>query len=174
MLLRPAEPADALAVARAHVRSWQVAYRTLIPDDYLDRLRPEDRAKKYTFGSPDPLQPWTIVAVEAGLIRGFAATAPTCEPERPGYGELSALYVDPDQWGRGIGALLVSAARARLFDLGFRNALLWVLAGNLRAERFYRIDRWEPDGLRRAGAVWGVTVDEIRYQRALAPPPCSS
>ena len=26
-----------------HVRSWQVAYRGLFPDDYLDGLRAEDR-----------------------------------------------------------------------------------------------------------------------------------
>ena len=45
MLLRPAEPVDAIAVAHVHVRSWQVAYRTLMPDDYLDQLRPEDRCR---------------------------------------------------------------------------------------------------------------------------------
>src|SRR5215471_6386244 len=75
MLLRPAEPADALAVARVHVRSWQTAYRNLLPNDYLDQLRPEERAEKYTFGSTDPLHPYTIVATEAGVIHGFATTA---------------------------------------------------------------------------------------------------
>ena len=167
MLLRPAEPNDAIAVARVHVRSWQAAYRTLQPDDYLDQLRPEDRAQKYNFSSLDPLQPQTIVAAEAGVIHGFATTAPAREPEMPGLGELCALYVDPDHWSRGIGVALVAAARSRLFDLGFRHAVLWVLVGNVRAERFYRIDRWSPDGQRRTESVWGVTVDEIRYQRTL-------
>jgi hypothetical protein len=46
MLLRPAEPADAMAVARVHVRSWQAAYSTLLPAEYLDQLRPEDRAQR--------------------------------------------------------------------------------------------------------------------------------
>jgi GNAT superfamily N-acetyltransferase len=114
MLLRPAEPNDAIAVARVHVRSWQAAYRTLMPDDYLDQLRPEDRAQRYAFDSPDPLQPWTIVAAEAGMIHGFATTAPACDPDLLGQGELCALYVDPDQWGRGLGVALVSAARTRL------------------------------------------------------------
>jgi GNAT superfamily N-acetyltransferase len=82
-------------------------------------------------------------------------------------GELCALYVDPDCWGRGVGAALVSAARARLFDRGFRFAILWVMVGNARAERFYRIDRWAPDGLRRTDSVWGVPVDEVRYGRIL-------
>ena len=167
MLLRPAEPDDAIAVARVHVRSWQAAYRTLLPDDYLDQLRLEDRAQKYNFSSLDPLQPQTIVAAEAGVIHGFATTAPAREPDMPGCGELCALYVDPDQWSRGIGVALVAAARSRLFDLGFRHAVLWVLVGNVRADRFYRIDRWAPDGRRRTESVWGVTVDEIRYQRTL-------
>jgi GNAT superfamily N-acetyltransferase len=159
-----------MAVARVHVRSWQAAYRTLLPDDYLDQLRPEDRAQKYNFSSLDPLQPQTIVAAEAGAIHGFATTAPAREPDMPGCGELCALYVDPDQWSRGIGVALVAAARSRLFDLGFRHAVLWVLVGNVRAERFYRIDRWAPDGRRRTESVWGVTVDEIRYQRTFEPP----
>jgi GNAT superfamily N-acetyltransferase len=112
MLLRPAEPDDAIAVARVHVRSWQTAYRTLLPDDYLDQLRPEDRAQKYDFASLDPRKPRTIVATEEGLIHGFATTAPSREADLPDHGELCALYVDPDQWGRGIGMALVSAARA--------------------------------------------------------------
>jgi len=49
MLLLPAEPDDAIAVARVHVGSWQAAYRTLFPDDYLDQRRPEDRAQTCDF-----------------------------------------------------------------------------------------------------------------------------
>ncbi len=167
MLLRPAEPDDAIAVARVHVRSWQVAYRTLLPDDYLDQLRPEDRAHKYDFATLDPLKPRTVVATEAGVIHGFATTAPAREPDLPDHGELCALYVAPEQWSRGIGVELVSAARANLVALGFHNAVLWVMAGNARAERFYRIDQWSPDGRRRTDVVWGVTVNEVSYRRGL-------
>lgn len=167
MLLRLAEPEDAIAVARVHVRSWQAAYRTLLPDDYLDQLRPEDRAQKYDFANLDPLKPQTIVAVEEGLIQGFATTAPSRDSNLAGHGELYALYVDPEQWGRGIGVALVSAARARLFNLGFRNAVLWVLVGNVRAERFYQNDKWAADGQRRTDTVWGLMVDEVRYQREI-------
>lgn len=167
MLIRTAEPPDAIAVARVHVRSWQVAYRGLMPDDYLDQLRPQERAEKYTFGSLDPEQPATIVAVEDGIIRGFATTAPARDSDVAGYGELFALYVDPDWWGHGIGAALVSAARNRLFDLGFRHAILWVLKGNSRAERFYTVDKWQPDGLVRTQSVWNIVLEESRYRRIL-------
>ena len=159
-----------MAVARVHVRSWQTAYRTLLPDDYLDQLRAEDRAEKYDFASLDPLKPRTIVAVKGELIYGFATIAPSRDADLSHHGELYALYVDPEQWGRGIGIALVSAARAHLFSAGFRNAVLWVLAGNVRAEHFYQIDGWAHDGLRRTDSVWGITVDEVRYQRRLEAP----
>ena len=167
MLLRPAEPDDAMAVARVHVRSWQAAYRTLLPDDYLDQLRPEDRAQRYDFASTDPQKPGTIVAVDRESIQGFATTMPARDPDLTGYGELCALYVDPASWGQGIGVALVSAARAHLLDSGFRSAALWVLDGNVRAERFYRIDGWTPDGQHRTDIMWGVTVNELRYLRSL-------
>jgi GNAT superfamily N-acetyltransferase len=173
MLLRPAQPEDALAVARVHVRSWQAAYRNIVPDDYLDQLRPEDRAARYDFASHDPLKPHTIVAVEDGLIpaiHGFATTMPVSDSDMPDYGELCALYVDPQHWSKGLGVALVSAARAHLFERGFRKAILWVLTGNVRAERFYQNDGWSADGVRRKATVWGITVDEIRYARELEAP----
>jgi GNAT superfamily N-acetyltransferase len=159
-----------MAVARVHVRSWQAAYRGLLPDDYLEQLHPEDRARAYDFASLDPLKPRTIVAVDEELIHGFATTAPSRDPDLANHGELCALYVDPERCGRGIGQALVSASRAYLFELGFRHAFLWVLRGNVRAERFYQIDRWAADGARRTDTVWGVTVDEVRYQRGLEAP----
>jgi ribosomal protein S18 acetylase RimI-like enzyme len=176
MLIRPAQPADAMAVAGVHVRSWQAAYRNILPDDYLDQLHPEDRAAKYDFANRDPLKPRTIVAVEAGMnpsihtfatIMGFATTMPVTDTDMPDNGELCALYVDPQQWGKGIGVALVSAARAQMFERGFRKAILWVLTGNVRAERFYQNDGWAADSVRRKATVWGIEVDEIRYARQL-------
>ena len=173
MLLRPAHPDDALAVARVHVHSWQAAYRSLLPHEYLDQLRPEDRAASYDFSGLNPAMPQTIVAcgddptARQGAILGFASIMPSRDASLPSHGELCALYVDPAHWGRGIGLALVSAARASLLERGFQNALLWILAGNQRADRFYRNDSWAPDGIRKTDTLWGVTVEELRYQRPL-------
>lgn len=170
MNLRPAVPGDAMAVARVHVRAWQAAYRGLMPDDYLAGLRPEDRAQRYDFASVDPGRPRTLVALEADTILGFATVSPARDGDAAGHGELCALYVEPDCWGRGVGRALASAARNELYSLGFRNALLWVVAGNKRAERFYRADGWTRDGSHRARQVWNVTVDTVRYGRVLQSP----
>jgi len=167
MLLRPAERADAIAVARVHVRAWQAAYRGLLPDAYLDGLKPEDRAPHYDFSHIDPAKPHTIVAVEGEAVLGFATTMPARDPDLEHHGELAALYVDPELWGRGFGAALIAAARARLVEQGFRHAYLWLLEGNARAGRFYHLDGWVPDGNHKTDSIWGVTVSELRYRREL-------
>jgi len=165
--IRLARPEDATAVAQIHVRAWQAAYGNLLSDQYLDALRVQDRAAGYDFLSRDSGRPSTLVALDGDTICGFATVAPAAQCDAPGYGELCALYVSPERWRGGIGTALVKAARKRLLLLGYRQALLWVLLGNTRAERFYQHDGWTRDGLQRSATVWGATVEEIRYSRDL-------
>lgn len=167
MFLRRAEAGDEEAVARVHVRSWQVAYRGLLPNDYLDALSPADRAARYTFAEIGPGSPHTTVAVGEDGICGFATSGPCRDAAKDDTGELYAIYVHPDSWNHGVGRLLIDDARSRMNHEGFSEAVLWVLVGNERAERFYRIDGWQPDGQRRLQDIHGITVDEIRYSRSL-------
>lgn len=167
LTVRRATPGDAADVAGVHVRSWQVAYRGLLPNQRLDDMRPEDRMARYNFGATDPGLPSTLVAIEDGVIRGFATTGPCRDADGTGTGEILALYVDPADWGRGVGRHLISEARAALSRLGFAEAVLWVLAGNSRAQRFYQADGWLPDPQGRTETIWDVPVDEWRYRRTL-------
>ena len=155
MQLRRAQVGDERAVAEVHVRSWQVGYRGLIADDYLDGLRPEDRAGRYTFDVDDPL---TIVAV-TDRIRGFASIS-------PGAGELGASTSIRRRGARASAELIIEAERR----LAERHAVagLWVLAGNVRARRFYEAGGWRTDGTERAERVFGVPVVEARYRKTLA------
>jgi ribosomal protein S18 acetylase RimI-like enzyme len=167
VLLRLADRGDELSVAQVHVQSWQVAYRRLLPDEYLDELEPADRAARYTFGDAGPSHPQTVVAVNEEVICGFATIGRCHDPDISNAGELYAIYVHPDSWHRGVGRMLIHDARRRLAEHGFSVAVLWVMVGNERAERFYRSDGWAPDGQRRLQEVQGITVDEIRYTRPL-------
>jgi hypothetical protein len=78
-----------------HVRSWQAAYGGLLPDEYLDGLRPEDRAGRYTSGDLRPDRPATIVAVERGIIRGFATIGPSRDADRQGAGSCTTSTSTP-------------------------------------------------------------------------------
>lgn len=156
MELRPAVPADALAVARVHVRAWQAGYRGLLPAAYLESLRAEDRAPRYTFDRLDG--PRTTVALLGDAIVGFATIIGP---------ELSALHVDPDCWSQGVGQTLIARARGELAAAGVTEARLWLLAGNARGQRFYERDGWATDGTQRVETIWGVEIDEIEYRRRL-------
>ena len=166
--LRPARPDDALDVARVHVRSWQAAYKGLLPDEYLGSLRADERASRYDFATTDPLAPHTFVADDGRTIVGFATIGVSPGESSRDVGELMALYVDPASWRTGVGRALIARARSGLRRLGFDNALLWVLEGNERAQQFYEHDGWLRSDDRRRQRVWGIEVDEIAYRRRLA------
>jgi len=61
----------------------------------------------------------------------------------------------------------MAAAVDRMRELGFREATLWVLDGNERAERFYRIAGWRKDDAVRTEQWGDATLREVRYRRKL-------
>ncbi|HVX32026.1 MAG TPA: GNAT family N-acetyltransferase [Solirubrobacterales bacterium] len=170
--LREARVGDELAVADLHVRAWQEAYRGLIADEFLDRLDPEDRAARYEFESGDPEAPTTLLAVMEGedcgeVILGFVTFGRSRDADAPDFGEVVALYVDPDRYGSGVGRMLMAAARRRLWEAGFAEALLWVLDGNDRAVGFYEGEGWTRDGATRVEEPYGVVSNVNRFRRPL-------
>jgi ribosomal protein S18 acetylase RimI-like enzyme len=168
--LREARRGDELAVAELHVRSWQEAYRELMPADFLAALDPRDRAVRYDFGASGEDAQTTILAVEKGVgeaIAGFVSFGPSRDADTVGLGEIYALYVDPDRYEGGVGRTLMAAARRRLRESGFESSVLWVLRGNLRAQRFYERESWASDGATRREQPYGIVSDVIRFRRTL-------
>jgi len=146
--IRDAMPADARAIAEVHVRSWQAAYRGELPDDYLDGLSVDERETWWrdTLSGPTRAS-GTLVAEDGGRVIGFAGFGPTRDDDAPpGTGEVYAIYLDPDRFGRGVGRELFDRANGRLRELGFTRATLWTLTTNERARRFYERAGWAFDG----------------------------
>ena len=168
--IRPAVAADATGLAEVHVRTWQAAYRGIVPDAYLDSLSASDReaswAKILANGSN------TVVADVDGAIRGFASSGPSHDDDaRPETGEVYALYVDPDWQSRGTGQMLFSDSLEALAREGFSEATLWVLEKNAPSRGFYEATAMKCDGGRKALAIGGEELCEVRYRRRLAPVP---
>ncbi|HEX6456191.1 MAG TPA: GNAT family N-acetyltransferase [Solirubrobacterales bacterium] len=167
MKIRRATHEDALAIARVHVRSWQAAYRGLIDDEFLDALRPEDRAPIYKFGAAADGGIETIVSEVGREIVGFSAFGPCRDADAAGAGEIYALYIDPGHVGTGAGRELLLESRRRLAAAGFSDGVLWVLRGNEGAERFYAADGWRRDGAAREEDPYGPVVEVRRFRRRL-------
>lgn len=162
--LRTGNGLDLLAVGDLHFRSRTAAYAGFLSPAAL------------TFGSPGALGEWwtervrwesdthrLTVAVRDDRIVGFTYLGPS---EEPGVGELSAIHVDPDSVGTGVGRLLMIDALAALPAYGDR-AVLWVLDGNARARTFYERGGWSFDGTTRDAPMGGEMTRQLRYVRGL-------
>lgn len=146
--LRAATPDDAEAIGCVYVRAWQAGYRGLLPQQFLDAVRPAaalDTSK-------------ITVATVDNVVRGYVMLGP---------GQLEAIHVDPDAWGTGVGRKLLAYAREALKAQGHREAFLYVIDGNTRAERFYESDGWKPDPDAQPTTAYGPVVHTRRWWRAL-------
>ncbi|WP_433043077.1 GNAT family N-acetyltransferase [Dactylosporangium sp. CS-033363] len=160
MNLRLATVGDAGALAALHVATWQAAYRGLIPQGYLDALDVAERAREWRRRLADPPPTAVVVVAEdAAGVQGFV-TVDT--------GVVRAIYVHPDHWSTGTGRRLMDAGLDCLRAAGCTEAVLWVLATNERARRFYAAAGWHPDGAVQIEDFDGVPLEELRYRRTLA------
>lgn len=162
MTVRRALPADARAIADVHVRTWRAAYRHAFPQEVLDRLSVDERETRWRERLEEGYVIW--VAEAQSRIVGFEAAGPSRTEED--VGELYAIYVLPESWGSDAAAELMGAAKDWFAQEGYATAMLWVLADNPRARRFYEREGWRAEGSR-VDTVRGTEVEEALYRLAL-------
>ncbi len=168
--LRPASPDDADAIARLHLAAWQVGYRGLLDDAFLDGLDPVAWAVRRRSHLEHPARGVdNTVALEDGRIVGWAGTGPSrdADGDPAKVGEIYAVYVDPPAWGAGVGRALVARCLDSLGRQGYEQATLWVLEGNPRARRLYEGAGLALDGGRKPCGVEGITSPSVRYRARL-------
>jgi GNAT superfamily N-acetyltransferase len=162
---RPATPADVPVIAEIRIRSWQDAYRGSVPQDYLDRLDPAAEEERRR-GRPLDGQ---FLAEAGGRPVGWLFVGPYRADEGehvpgPSCGEIGAIYVRPEMVGRGVGRAMMAYGLGELRRLGLSPVLLWVLAANTRARRFYAKAGFHADGTSADYEVGGATLPELRYR----------
>ena len=124
--------------ACVHWRAWHEAYPGLVKDEYLERLTLEkcgEMAFQWREG--------VLVAKDGGRVIGFAGVGDRGD-EDPETGEIFAMYVLSEYYGKGVGRQLMDAALERL--KGYPRICLWVLKENRRAIRFYEKCGFAADG----------------------------
>ena len=164
--IRPARIDDGAAVRRTHVAAWRATYRGVMPDEFLDAMDPEQSQRWIDVLANLPEDQAVAVADPGdGTIAGFASVGPEREGER--VGELFAINCDPRWFSVGVGKALLDWAERELARRGHRQAVLWVVAANDRARRFYERNGWHADGRARVEEVGGGPVSEVRYAKTL-------
>jgi ribosomal protein S18 acetylase RimI-like enzyme len=174
MNIRPATVDDAPALARVHVDSWRAAYRELVPESSLQRFNYQWREERFRESLAAGAEETYVVGLDKEIV-GFltlgAARDPDLDATRTG--EIWGIYISPDHWRRGIGRRLAEEAEEMLRSRGCERAVLWVLAGNQQARRFYEAMGFDLDG-QSQDIDWGTPLTAVRYAKALpAPAPAS-
>jgi ribosomal protein S18 acetylase RimI-like enzyme len=162
-MIRRALAADAAAVGRIHVESWNVAYRGIMPDDVIART---DLAYRTAFWAERIADAeWPVFVIEEdGECLAFCQMIPTRDSDDDGkhVGHITSLHVLPQLRGKSYGRLLMNHVLAEFTRRGFTAVTLWVLEENRNARRFYEKYGFELDGgMRRYPKT---QVPEVRYR----------
>jgi len=169
MKLRRAQVADAAKLAQVHVDAWQVAYRGLIPESYLQTVTYQKREAAFTERLAGNVEE-TYLAEDEGRAVAFLTIGAgrDGDVDATRTGEIWGIYVAPDYWRRGLGTRLVQEAERLLRSRGSEEVVLWVLGENLAARHFY-----EAVGYRLDGAVKtldrGRPLQVVRYRKRFPP-----
>jgi ribosomal protein S18 acetylase RimI-like enzyme len=165
MKIRPATVDDANDIARIHVDTWRDAYKGIVPDAYLKDLSKEKRAATWAgslLRSPNN----TLVATgDIGQILGWVSFGSSRDDDGSGIGEVYAIYLQSDHWGKGYGKNLLADAENRLSEEGFSTITLWVLELNYRTRRFYEIAGYVADGTKKIITICDCELIELRYRK---------
>ncbi|MBQ7715744.1 MAG: GNAT family N-acetyltransferase [Clostridia bacterium] len=143
--------------AYVHWRSWHEAYLGLVSREYLDRLTLE-KCEETAFRWRDNL----LVAKDADRVIGFVGYGDRGK-EALETGEIFALYVLSEYYGKGIGRRLMEAGMKQLKD--YSRICLWVLKENKRAIRFYQKCGFCPDGEESFLSNVGATEIRMTFTR---------
>lgn len=129
--IKPMETADETeGKAYVHWRSWQETYENLVSREYLDALT-LDKCTEIAYRWRDNI----YVAEDGGRVIGFVGYGGCSNSTMEDCGEVYALYILREYYGKKIGYALMQTALERLGEN--KRVVLWVLKGNERAIRFY-------------------------------------
>ncbi|GLY07661.1 MULTISPECIES: GNAT family N-acetyltransferase [Actinoplanes] len=142
-VVRPAIEADVSSIARICSTSYRDAYRDLLPEGYIERsvvafYEPERVAKEVSPAPPD----WFGYQVieEDGRILGAAGGGMS----GPTAGELSLIYLEPAQRGRGLGTLMLDSVTDQIRAAGGTEMWVSVFLGDRNGIGFYRARGFQP------------------------------
>ena len=162
MHIREATALDALLISRIIARSWRGAYQGLIDPVYLSRL-PEEYWLPAMRGWLSSGRLYGCIAEENGEPVGSVIYGRGRDEDHADWGEIVSLYVLPEKMAQGVGSSLLNKAMKALQAEGYDRVYLWCIAGNERADAFYRRHGFIPSGDRVDYRIGSGNVTDIRF-----------
>ena len=136
-----------------HWQTWREAYDNLLPAEFQETMT-LDRCRFFSQKYPEN----TLIAMDGKKVVGFISYG-NFRDEAIQAGEIIALYVLKDYYGKGVSKQLMHAAFVALDQ--FSEIYLWVLKDNKRAIAFYQKMGFTFDGQEQILKL-GKPVKELR------------
>jgi len=137
LIVREASQDDVKVISLISVTTWKIAYRGLLPDEFLDSLSVEMREKNILKGIKIPSNRYAIAEL-GGQPVGMICFYPLDNVNFKGIDwEIEALYVLPQYWNKGVGRTLIKYAFQCMVENKANTCNLWMLKYNENARKFY-------------------------------------
>jgi ribosomal protein S18 acetylase RimI-like enzyme len=162
--VRPAQAADAAAIAEVQLETWRAGYAEILPAGALAALDDTDAEARWRDAITAPPTPAhaVLVALHAGRLVGFAAVGPGLDEDTTDdRAEIYELLVGVGFQQAGHGSRLLTASVDHLEVRGYRRLVTWRFPEDEPALRFFRSAGWAEDGSRRRLDM-GEPVEQIR------------
>lgn len=151
--IRVATPADSLDMAEIHARSWEAAYKDIIPIEYIKEKNATRPALYKRIITVENTIHYVIQRDDKTV--GIMCVAPPQEDADDilngggiddSFYELHGIYLHPDYYRQGIGIQAMEFALDKVRNVGKENIILWVFAENVNAIKFYEKCGFVSDG----------------------------
>lgn len=136
-----------------HWQTWREAYDDLLPEEFQETMTLE-KCRFFSQKYPEN----TLIAMDGKKVVGFISYG-NYRDKTIQAGEIIALYVLKDYYGKGVSKQLMHAAFVALDQ--FSEIYLWVLKDNKRAIAFYQKMGFTFDGQEQILKL-GKPVKELR------------
>jgi len=163
--IRLAKPSDAPDMAEIHARSWEVAYKDIIPMEYIKQKNATRPALYQRIITNDNTTQYVIQA-DCKTVGIMCIDDPQDDDIDDNYYELHGIYLHPDYYRKGIGTQAVDFAFEKARELGKKFMNVWVFAENINSINFYKKCGFTADGKTKI-LECGKDMEAVRMRKDL-------
>ena len=164
--IRLAIPSDAPDIAEILMRSWEVAYGNIIPADFI-RKRNSMRMEQFKQAITEENNTYYIIQTDGKTV-GYMRVVNTLNDDgsESEVSDLEQIYLHPDYYRQGIGTQAMNFAYSVALSSRKTVMIVWVLAENTAAIKFYKKCGFVADGERKK-REYGKVLEIIRMRKSL-------
>ncbi|WP_404969609.1 GNAT family N-acetyltransferase [Vibrio campbellii] len=158
---------EANQIAKIHVDSWQVAYRGLMPQSYIDQFTRERRERMWTRVMTEQLANLIVVEKQKEIVGFLSYELPNHSSEDK-TAIVTCCYVSPLYFGQGAGSALFDELETRLLSTPVMQISLKALDTNKQGLNFYKKCGFVRSGEEESEVIDGMTLNDVTLVKYIA------